>query len=263
MATVSLEVRSLPPPRLPPLSLPPLSLRRPPSSPLLRWWPLVRSIAAVPTEPRATEVFMGALPLAGLMAAAPFADLMAPLPLADLMVALPFAGLRATPTSAAERDGHRSRKRERAAVRSGLPPRAEFLTACFSRTCCQRHDEVVQPAPVAGRHWTPPSALRAVLDAGLWAPRSDEDPHHRGAGRSFAAVAGSFRWHGRKRDSDGLAEPPLMHHRSDALRQQAATTTIREVPEALYLAVLAEWRGWFEGSIGGPGQQKKPRTGRG
>ena len=240
MATVSLEVRSLPPPRLPPLSL-----RRPPSSPLLRLWPLVRSIAAVPTEPRATEVFMGALPLAGLM------------------VALPFAGLRATPTSAAERDGHRSRKRERAAVRSGLPPRAEFLTACFSRTCCQRHDEVVQPAPVAGRHWTPPSALRAVLDAGLWAPRSDEGPHHRGAGRSLAAVAGSFRWHGRKRDSDGLAEPPLMHRRSDALRQQAGTTTIREVPEALYLAVLAEWRGWFEGSIGGPGQQKKPRTGRG
>jgi len=106
MATVSLEVRSLPPPRLPPLSLPPLSLRRPPSLPLLRWWPLVRSIAAVPTEPRATEVFMAALPLVGLMAAAPFAGLMAPLPLADLMVALPFAGLRATPTSAAERDGH-------------------------------------------------------------------------------------------------------------------------------------------------------------
>jgi len=170
MATVSLEVRSLPPPWLHPLSLPQLSL------PLLRWWPLVRSIAAVPTEPRATEVFMAALPLVGLMAAAPFAGLMAPLPLADLMVALPFAGLLATPTSAAERDGHRSRKRERAAVRSGLPPRGEFLTACFSSTCCQRHNEAVQPAPVAGCLWTPPSALRAVLDAGLWAPRSLKTP---------------------------------------------------------------------------------------
>ena len=111
MATVSLKVRSLPPPWLPPLSLPqpPSSLPLPPSSPLLRWWPLVPSIAAVPTEPRATEVLMAALLLVGPMAAAPSVDPTAPLPLADLMAVLLLAGLRATPTSAAERDGLRSR----------------------------------------------------------------------------------------------------------------------------------------------------------
>jgi len=48
---------------------------------------------------------MAALPLVDPMAAALSADPTAPLPLADPMAVLLLAGLRATPTSAAERDG--------------------------------------------------------------------------------------------------------------------------------------------------------------
>jgi len=49
-----------------------------------------------------------------------------------------------------------------------------------------------------------------------------------------------------------------MHHRSDALRQQAATTTIREVPEALYLAVLAEGAAGLRVRLAGLANKKSP-----